>query len=82
MYTLRILSNDHVVTNHNLGESYTVSYPGSIPFKRELEAIDGERTPKDRINAVLHNAIGVTFFLTNDSEYFIMTDSGKTFERL
>jgi len=78
MFTLRILtSGGPVVTNYSLGKVYTVSYPDSIPFKRETSEMD-----VSKIKCIVHSESGETFVIWRESEYFVMTDSGKTFERL
>lgn len=80
MYTLRIMTSDKQVTNHSLGGSYTVSYPSSSIFKKEVSLMDGSEVGK--IKCFLHAENGVCFIIAEGSEYFVMTENGKTFERL
>jgi len=92
MYTLRIIEEtrenekalfERSVTNHALGNSYTVFVKGqSKRFKEEVP----DELSKD-VKAVLIGDTGGYFWIRENSEnelrsYFIMTDSGKTFEKL
>lgn len=81
MYTFRILSEEHVVTNHNLGESYSVSYPKTIPFERYFKQFDGT-IKKEDFKSVIEGESGFTSPIEKDSMCFIVSESGKTFERL
>jgi len=81
MYTFRILSVEHVVTNHEIGNSYSVSYPGSIPFERYFKQFDGTLKKEDN-KAVIEGENGFITAIEKDTTCFIMTDYGKTFERL
>jgi hypothetical protein len=80
MYTLRILTKNHETLNFNLGESYTVSHKGSFAFDEKTEGMGGSL--KENIKSVIMGENGVNAIVTSDQTYFVMTDSGKTFERL
>jgi hypothetical protein len=92
MFTLRIIEEtrenekapfEQSVTNHSLGSSYAIFAKGeSKIFKEEVpdELSEG-------IKAVLFGGTGGSFWIRENTVnelryYFIMTDSGKTFEKL
>lgn len=79
MYTLRILTKN-AVQNIAIGGSYSVSYEGSPVYEMEFKKLDG--SIKDELKCILHSESGTAFFIVQSGEYYVMTDSGKTFERL
>lgn len=96
MYTLRIIEMERdnenerfeeVVENFELGESYALLKKGATKeFDEEMKRSYPDST-RDDIRALLCGGNGVSFFILNNSSlfnhtYFIMTESGKTFERL
>jgi len=80
MYTLRILTKNHETLNFSLGESYTVSFKGSSVFEEKTSGMVG--SVKDNVKAVIQGENSLNTIITCDQTYFVMTDSGKTFERL
>lgn len=90
MYTLRIIEEtcvnetnpfQQIISNHELGNAYSV-------FGKETDRYKDE-VPDDMKPKVKMLIVGVvdSFWVLLNSEnetfsYFIMTDSGKTFERL
>ena len=80
MYTLRILTRDHETLNFSLGDSYTVSFKGSSIFEEQIAKTGGSL--KGMVRSVIHGGNGLNTIVTSDQTYFVMTDSGKTFERL
>ncbi|MFA6917000.1 MAG: hypothetical protein WC222_11425 [Parachlamydiales bacterium] len=96
MYTLRIIEEtrtdeskpfEQVTENFSLGNSYTILRKDSTTeFNRRLdEMFPGEDRVKIRL--ILIPESGHEFFIMEETplerfDYFIMTDSGKTFERL
>lgn len=86
MYTLRIVEKNGIVSNHYLGNSYARIKKDVCKMFSDI--IDSEYPgieTKD-IDSLITGMNGDTFFIykeeTTDNQYFIMTDSGKTFERL
>jgi len=79
MYTLRI-KTEKALRNIALGGSYSVSYPGSPIFEFEVKQMKKGSTSD--IKCFLHSEDGVCFIIAQTGEYYIMTDSGKTFEKL
>lgn len=95
MYTLRVIIEERsdekkpfeqVIDNYALGNSYRVAKNGnSKQFEEGLKEFPEENV-KD-VKAVLFSEKEQTWFIMNSSEnikysYFIMTENGKTFERL
>jgi len=95
MYTLRIIEDtreegdvrfDQVIENFELGTSYSVIKKGIKEFDNILnDMYPNEDT--ENIRCLICAGNGDVFFIykNNDNElysYFIMTESGKTFEKL
>lgn len=92
MYTLRIIEEtrenekapfEQVIENFDLGSAYSVFGPETKRFKEVI----GEDVSMFFRRLVFADIEGRSFFIRKDSEnhktsYFIMTDSGKTFEKL
>ena len=79
MYTLRIIEQDGQVSNQNLGDNYSVTYKTC----KEYEKIAASATTNERTYAIVVGNDGkVVFPLFDNRKYFVMTESGKTFERL
>jgi hypothetical protein len=96
MYTLRIIEEtrqdekkpfDQVIENFSLGNSYTILRKGSTT---EFDTFLDERFPgedRTKIRKVIIPESNHEFFIMEETplerfDYFVMTDSGKTFERL
>lgn len=95
MYTLRVIIEERsdekkpfeqVIDNYALGNSYRVAKKGvSKQFEDGLKEYPKEST--EGVKAVLFSEKGETWFIMESSEnvkysYFIMTENGKTFDRL
>lgn len=96
MYTLRIIEEtrkeadlpfDQVIENFALGNSYSILKKGATKeFDEEMKIID----PTQRLNLIrvlLCAENGLHFCIAEETnlkryDYFIMTESGKTFEKL
>ena len=96
MYTLRIIEEkrtsdtvpfNQVISNFELGKSYSILEKDKTPeFYSEIEHHFPEANTEG-IRALLCGENGYKFFILKDSvlernDYFIMTEGGKTFERL
>jgi hypothetical protein len=96
MYTLRIVQEtrmyesdplEQVVENHELGSAYSKIKKG---LSKEFYSICKDRYPNEdlrNVEAIICGENGKIFFIESSSvnerhEYFIMTESGKTFERI
>ena len=94
MYTLRIVTETTVdgftsreVQNISLGKSYTCNLVGSEYYKECKNDLTGEY--KNSLSQVVVDSEGITHYIFRNSKdsnkenyYYIMTDEGKTFERL
>lgn len=95
MYTLRIIEEtrenekvpfDQVIENFEVGESYSIIKKG---FSKEYDKEMAEWTDStaESVTAILKCENGKTFHIVKNNEfrnytYYIMTESGKTFEKL
>ena len=96
MYTLRIVeksrenetqSFDEVVQNCELGNSYSLIRNNTREFNKFFEQQLPGGANAEMVEKLLFSELGTTWFIEYDTEdtkfeYYIMTDSGKTFERL
>lgn len=96
MFTLRIIEEtrenentpfEQVIENFELGNSYSILKKGATrEFNEEMKAHYPESSHDD-IRALLCAENKLKFFIWNEQPnrnyfYFIMTENGKTFERL
>ena len=96
MYTLRIIEEERdnesmpfeqVVENFELGGAYTkIKNGSSSEFDRYIEE-DMSSDEKSEIDSVIIGSNGHAFYIMNNSKnkqftYYIMGDSGNTFEKL
>lgn len=96
MYTLRIIEKtrenendafDEVIENFELGNSYTVLIKGATKEFDKIMKNNHSGTKHDGIKSLLCAENGEEFFIWNETSnrmysYYIMTESGKTFDRL
>jgi len=95
MYTLRVIIEERsgekkpfeqVIDNYALGNSYRVAKKGiSKEFEEGLK--EHPKESADGVKAVLFSEKKETWFILESSEnvkysYFVMTENGKTFDRL
>ena len=82
---------ESVIKNFEIGNSYSILKNGSTREFDELLASkypdSNEDSNKSKIRAIICCQNGLKFFIFADSEneafhYFVMTESGKTFEKL
>jgi len=96
MYTLRIIEEERenestpfeqVIENFELGDAYTkIKNGSSSEFDKYVEK-DMPSDEKGKIDSVIIGSNGHTFYIMNNSRnrefsYYIMGDSGNTFEKL
>ncbi len=80
MFTLRIIEQKGQTSNQSLGNFYTVTYKASC---KDYEKAASKTITNEKTYAIVVGDFGkVVFPLFDNREYFIMTESGKTFERL
>lgn len=81
MYTLRIIEKNGQISNQSLGENYSVTYKATC--RGHYEKIANGVFTNERTYAIIVGNDGKTVFpLFNNKKYFVMTESGKTFEKL
>jgi len=95
MYTLRIIEEtresvdqpfDQVIENFELGSSYSRVNNGTREFSRIMDSNYPESN-REGIESIICGENEKTFFVMKNEDhrvysYFVMTESGKTFERL
>jgi hypothetical protein len=96
MFTLRIIEEtreneqmpfEQVIENFSVGESYSILKKGST---KEFEEVMKRMYPEKKlaeVSALLCTETGREFFIEYNNplrqySYFVMTENGKTFERL
>ena len=80
MYTLRVIEQDGRVSNQNLGDNYSVTHKATC---KEYEKLAITATTNERTYAIIVGNDGkVVFPLFDNKNYFVMTENGKTFEKL
>lgn len=96
MYTLRIIEEtrenetdpfEQVIENFELGNSYSRIRSRTKEFNRIVEDLYSEESDIDEIESIICAENEKIFFIEKNEtnrvfSYFIMTDSGKTFEKL
>jgi hypothetical protein len=96
MYTLRIIEEtrenekapfEQVIENFWLGDSYSILKKGITKEFGDHMKKNHPKEKHDGIKALLCGVGGLEFFILDEApnrrySYFIMTESGKTFERL
>lgn len=89
MYTLRTIYKEvggwqqpGVTTNISLGHSYTYINRALSELQFTEEVKNGGWAKDDHIYGVVRNETGDCIPLYSWSDHFIMTESGKTFERI
>lgn len=96
MYTLRIIEEtrdsketrfDKVVENYSLGNYYSVLSNGATKEFDEVMKTDFPAEDKSTIRAIVIGENRLTMHIEENTEnkhfsYFIMTENGKTFEKL
>lgn len=86
MFTLRIVHEDKTVSNQSLGSNYTVAYKTTSPdeFKDLFEhfEMEGLKNSEDIYGILTGEYCKEIWPLMPNRQQFIMTESGKTFEKL
>ena len=96
MFTLRVLEEkredvklpfESVVSNYELGSSYSVIKSGTEEFKRNLIGRYPDLIEDKRISSIICSDKGDILFIMKNNEYneythYIMNENGGTFERI
>ena len=96
MFSLRIIEEtrkneneafEQVTTNHSLGNSYSILEKGKTSEFDDLMKKTYPEHDKSKLKGIICSDLGDDFFIEKNEEnkifqYFIMTENGKTFEKL
>ena len=87
MYTLRILEKNGVVSNHSLGTAYSRVRKNACKEFSKIMSKEYPGADTSQIDSLIVGLNGDKYFIyergsSENNYYFIMTDSGQTFERL
>jgi len=82
MYTFRIIEKSGVISNHELGDAYSVFKKNETKLFSKIMSEDYPGVNLEEINSLVRGNNGAMFFVMESISYFVMTDSGKTLERL
>ena len=81
MYTLRVI-NEEITSNHIIGEGYQLVKKGQKHFDDYCKRAGLSPKSKEVCFGIIHSS-GLGYWgLYEGNEYYVMTESGKTFERL
>lgn len=82
MYTFRIIEKSGVISNHELGDAYSVFRKDETKLFSKIMLEEFPDSNQEDITSLVKGQNGAMFFVTKSMRHFIMTDSGKTLERL
>ena len=85
MFILRTINKKSgIASNQEIGERYTLTFGGTEDFEKIKIGSYWESSCEDHnmIGAFLSNHDGRIEALSSYNEYYIMTESGKTFEKI
>ena len=82
MFTLRIINKDYTQRNYWIGDNYAVYIKSELHLKEYLSTCETLGLNPDVQDGILLNEDGKWFSLFKDDHYYVMTESGKTFERI
>ena len=79
--------SEESIENHELGDAYCLFRRGTKLFNEILNSKEYGDYDKSRITQIVRGDNGVEFFIEENTKkrqisYFIMSESGKTFEKL
>ena len=81
MYTLRRILEKGRISNLELGDSYEVAYSNSEAFNIQAEVM-GKDFKKDNFLCCITSKNYPIWISNDETDNYIMTESGKTFERI
>lgn len=82
-FVLRSIIPNEGVTNRGLGSAYCINLVGSANFERDLSLCGYPEQYKETIYGFVHSVDNdFKWPLVKNSQYFIMTGEGDTFERV
>ena len=81
MFILRMIDKDRMTRNYELSDNYSVVSKLSNP-KEFQDFCDMHDVLPDIYDGIISDEDGKFFPLDKGTHYYVMTESGKTFERL
>ena len=81
MFILRMIGKDSVAKNYELSDNYSV-ISKNYNTKDFLTFCEEKQVISDLFDGIITDENGKFFCLDKDTHYYVMTESGKTFERL
>ena len=81
MFILRMIDENRMTRNYELSDNYSVVSKLSNP-KEFQDFCDMHDVLPDLFDGIVSDEDGKFYVLHKDTHYYVMTESGKTFERL
>lgn len=81
MFILRMVDENRISKNYELSDNYSVV--SKLYNHKEFEDFcDMHQVMPDGCDGIISDEDGKFYVLHKDTHYYVMTESGKTFERL
>ena len=81
MFILRMIDEGRIARNYELGDNYSVMSKFYNP-KEFQDFCDMHQVMPELTDGIISDENGKFFTLDKNIHYYVMTESGKTFERL
>lgn len=81
MFILRMVDENRISRNYELSDNYSVVSKLLNPKEFE-DFCDMHRVMPEGCDGIVFDEDGKFYVLHKDTHYYVMTESGKTFERL
>jgi hypothetical protein len=81
MFILRMIDEGRIARNYELGDNYSVMSKFYNP-KEFQDFCDLHQVMPELTDGIISDEDGKFFTLHKSTHYYVMTESGKTFERL
>ena len=81
MFILRMIDEGQIARNYELGDNYSVMSKFYNP-KEFQDFCDLHQVIPELADGIISDEDGKFFTLHKSTHYYVMTESGKTFERL
>ena len=82
MYTLRTIQEDEVIINEEIGDHYTLVRAGTPKFNEWIDLAIKCKDSQKKCVAIIHGPKAYYRPIYSGNGYYVMTDEGKTFERI
>ncbi len=81
MFILRMIDEGRIARNYELGDNYSVMSKLYNP-KEFQDFCNMHQVTSEGADGIISDEDGKFFTLHKDTHYYVMTENGKTFERL